>query len=107
MTATAGTEETSKHFTRRQSSVTQTQQVSTQLHYTVKSETVVNSIHLKVLPVLPIKIVLLMRSVLHLTKCHQVILFLAKLCSIFKLVSQIVQPSTGLDTQTVQLTASH
>lgn len=34
-------------------------------------------------------------------------MFPAKLCSIFQLVSQIVQPSMGLDTQTVQLVASH
>jgi len=32
--------------------------------------------------------------------------FPAELCSIFKLVSQIVQPSMGLDPRTVQLTAS-
>jgi len=33
-------------------------------------------------------------------------MFPAKLCSIFELVSQIVQPSMGLDPWTIQLTAS-
>jgi len=33
-------------------------------------------------------------------------MFPAELCSIFKLVSQIIQPSMGLDPQNVQLIAS-
>ena len=49
--------------------------------------------------------VLVMHSVLQVTVSLDNSVFPAELCSIFKLVSQTVQPSMGLDPRNVQLIA--